>query len=45
MGLHNLRHPESLRHHEEELVRITLYGLSILCFAFCLLVFVYTFIR
>jgi hypothetical protein len=42
---HSLRHFERLRHAEEDAVRITLYGLSALCFAFCLLVLIYTFMH
>lgn len=38
----NLRQSEMLQHSEEELVRFTLWGLSALCLAFCLLVFIYT---
>lgn len=34
-----------LRHGEETVVRLTLYGLSALCFAFCVLVLIYTFLR
>jgi len=42
---YNLRHFERLRHSEEDLVRFTLYGLSGLCFAFCLLMLIYTFVH